>query len=423
MAELAGLGPRTPGSAGHDAAQNRLLNLMGDAGLESVGREPVSGGEVWVHLSGTLPGNAESEILLSAHYDTLAGSPGVCDNATGTAVAVAAASDLARTPRRSGVRLLLTDGEESLAEGSRERLEKQSAAARRKVLASLDLDMLGCAGDGSGIVHLLMGDGQSGRALTPAWLIHAILRAAEVVDFDLVVLDRRWSWWAQLAVRCARPGRISDGRRYLEAGIPAVTLSDLSMTAIRDPGSHGEDNAAAVDGSRLQAWSRVVAATVRRLDGLTDRPRQETEYLVIGGRVWIRRDLVWLGFVLWMMLVWRGLPGSWRQRPASERRALGRAYLPGFAFRMLFLLAVFLIPTFSAVLLFPVALLALLGRAPTSALRRGYCLLAALPSLAFTLWLSAGSMSGWFTVDQAAVMPAILVGLILATYCVWQLES
>lgn len=258
--------------------------------------------------------------------------------------------------------------------------------------------------------------------ITPGWLVHAIMQSAASVGFDLVVVDRYWSWWAQLAVRCALPTRVSDGRRFLESGVPAVTLSDLALTAERVGGPNGEDSLDTVDGERLQSWARVVAATARRLDQLAEPPTQETEYLVLRGKVWHRRDLIWVGFVIWILLVWRGLPGRWRQSPAVERRRAGRSYLPGFAFRMLFLVAVFSIPTFATLLLNPVAILALAGTAPTHQLRRLLCLAAALPTLGFVGWMAIGQLRGWFIVDSAVLLPAALVGLTLATYCAWQLD-
>ena len=421
--QLAGTGPRTPGSSGHRAAQELLLQAMVEAGLESVAPEVVSGADTWTHLMGVLPGTTETEIVLSARYDTVAGSRGVRDNASGCAVALSGMSDLTRTPRQTGVRLVLTDGEESLGMGIQEWLSGLSGEYRRRILANLDLDMLGFPAGRSGVAHLLVGHGREGRVITPAWLIHATLRAAETADLHLVVLDRHWSWWAQLAVRCALPTRVSDGRRFLESGVPAITLSDLSMTAGRDRGSGDEDDLDTVDGQRLSSWARVVAATTRRLDRLSDRQPAETEYLVLCGRVWIRRDLVWMGFLIWILLVWRGLPGNWRQRPATERRQMGRAYLPGFAFRMLFLLAVFLIPTFASLLLLPVAIVALAGSGPTARIRWLFCFVAVLPALSFALWMAIGQLCSWFVIDRAALLPVTLVGLTLATYCTWQLDS
>lgn len=420
--QIAGTGPRTPGSPGLRAAQELLLKAMVDAGLEGVGPEIVPGTDMWTHLMGVLPGTTDTEIVLSAHYDTVAGSPGVLDNAAGCAVALTGLSDLHRTPRQTGVRLLLTDGEESLGSGSQKWLSALSRNDRRKFLANLDLDTLGFSAGESGVAHILVGHGQQGRVMTPAWLMQATLRAAETADLRLAVLDRHWSWWAQLAVRCALPTRISDGRRFLESGIPAITLTDLSMTAGRVHGSGNENDLDAVVGERLSSWARVVTATTRRLDRLSDRPPPETEYLVLGNRVWNRRDLVWMGFLIWILLVWRGLPGNWRQKTTSERRQAGRAYLPGFAFRMLFLLAVFLVPTFAALLLFPVAILALAGSYPTARIRRLVCLLAVLPTLGFVCWMAIGQLRGWFVIDRAALLPVTLVGLTLITYRTWQLE-
>lgn len=421
--QLTEIGPRTPGSPGHCAAREWLSSALAEAGVEVVRPEVVSGVETWTHLLGDLPGAGETLVVLSAHYDTVAGSSGVYDNASGCAVALNTMSDLARTPRQSGTRLLLTDGEESLAAGSREWLATQADGERERILANLNLDMLGDARGAAGVVHLLVGEGSDGQAVTPAWLVHAILRAAAGVDFDLVVLDRWWSWWAQLAVRCSRPRRISDGHRFVEAGIPAVTFSDLSMTEARQPGPDGEDNPEVLDGARLSAWAQVVTAAVRRLDRLTDRPRNESEYLVLFGRVWTRRDLIWMGFFVWMLLVWRGLPGRWRQRPAQERRQAGRAYLPGFAFRMLFLVSIFLIPTFMALLLLPVAIVALVGPARTGVWRRVSCLLGVLPALGFSLWFAVGQLAGWFVIDAGAALPATLVSLTLTTFWLWQSGS
>lgn len=419
--QLARTGPRTPGSPGLRDAQEVLLQAMRASGLERIGLEVVPGAE-WTHLNGVLPGTTAAEIVLSAHYDTVSGSPGVRDNATGCAVALSGVSDLARTPRRAGVRVVFTDGEESLGAGSLGWLASLSMEDRQRFLANLDLDMLGDPAGGAGIAHILVGRGRQGRVITPAWLVHAVLQAAETTGLDLAVLDRYWSWWAQLAVRCALPTRVSDGRRFLESGVPAITLSDLSMTAGRVAGPDGEDDLSKVDGERLSAWARAVAATARRVDQFADPPAPEAEYLVLGGRVWVRRNLVWVGFLIWILLVWRGLPGDWRQRSANERRQAGRAYLPGFAFRMLFLLAVFLIPTFTTVLLIPVAVLALAGLASTPRIRWLFCFLAALPTLGFAFWLAIGQLRGWFIVDGAALLPATLVALTLATYCTWQLE-
>lgn len=422
--QLAGLGPRTPADEGHHLAQSILLRAMQASGLEGVARLPAGGASDWVHLSGTLPSNDLAKTTLSAHYDTVAGSRGWLDNASGCAVALAAAQRLRAIPRHRALQVLLTDGEEEAAAGSETWLASLAPEQRRRTLANLNLEMVGSRRHhGKGIVHLTVGSVGGSRVLTPAWMVHAVLRAAAVVGFEVSVLDPRWSWFAQLAVRCSIPNRVSDSRRFLEADIPSLTLSDLALTD--DWGHHPRTDEVdqILDGDRLATWAEVVVATIRRLDALSDRPAAESEYLVVGGRVWVRRDLVWVGFILWVLLVWRGLPGTWRQRSAGDRRRSGRGYLPGFAFRMLFLVAVFLIPTFATLLLYPAGLLAATGAHLERRARTLLGWLAATPTVLFACWLTVGQVGGRLTLDRGAVLPATLVLLTLASFFSWFLTD
>ena len=71
-----------------------------------------------------------------------------------------------------------------------------------------------------------------------------------------------------------------------------------------------------------------------------------------------------------MALVAAGLPGGWRGAGGDARRRRGRRYLPGFALRMLFLVALLVEPVATLVLLAPAALstqLPLRGAATLSA--------------------------------------------------------
>ena len=110
---------------------------------------------------------------------------------------------------------------------------------------------------------------------------------------------------------------------------------------------------------------------------------------MLDGSVWLRRDLAWVGFALWVALVFRGLPGRWRGAPPEERRRQSRRYLPAFAFRIFLLLAVFIAPLL-AVLLFPAAALALLAPLWRSRPAARYLALALglLPLAVYTLALA-----------------------------------
>src|SRR6185369_5027436 len=152
-----------------------------------------------------------------------------------------------------------------------------------------------------------------------------------------------------------------------------------------DPAYHRPtDTADRLDPARLGSWTTAAAAAVRRLDRLAGRPLPEDLYLVVFGRVWLRRDLYWVGFLLWGLLVFRHRPrrAVWAGETPEERRRRQRAGLPGFVFRMLFLAVVFVVPVFS-VLLYPAALLAHVP--PRKPLRRGLWIVLGLSPTALLL--------------------------------------
>jgi uncharacterized protein len=357
---LAALGPRADVAARHRAVDFLLASLR-QAGLATVQAVPARGGG-FVNVEGVVPGQTDDEIVLSAHYDSVAGSPGAGDDGSGCGVAIAAAAELRRTPLRHTVRVVLFDGEEAGARGSEAWLEERGTEGSRRVLADLNLEMLGWSGSAGPIIHIfpvrIGAHERRVRVMPPGWLVHAVERSGDAVGWRYDLADHRFSLPAQLLLRSVDVRLGSDSDSFLRRGIPAVTLSDSSLLNL-DPAYHRPaDVAARLDVRRLDSWTQGAAAAVRRLDALAGRPLFEDQYLDFLGHVWLRRDLIWIGFLLWMLLVLRGRPGRWRGATAGERRRQMHTYLPGFLFRGLLVLAIFLAPVF-AVLLWPVALLAL----------------------------------------------------------------
>jgi peptidase M28-like protein len=403
VAELSRLGPRPAGSAAHTQAAALLLAALRRAGLRDVRGVPAPSAGSLVALEGVLPGATDREIVLSGHYDTVAASPGADDDGSGCAVAIAAAADLARTPRSHTVRVVLFDGEEQGLLGSKAWIAALAPAQRNRILAALTLEMLGWPGSPGPTLHALPvrlrtgreprgGRPQGARVLPPGWLVHALLRSGDAMGWPLAMADPRHPLLLQLVERSTRVRFGTDADSFLAAGIPAAALSDSSFLAL-DPAYHKpSDVAVRLDPRRLAAWTGVIAAAVRRLDALAGPPVYEDQYLVIGGRVWLRRDLLLAGFVLWALLVFRGIPGRWRGATAEERVRQRRRYLPGFAFRVLLLCALFFAPVLS-VLLFPAAALAL---APPA--RRGWRItwlaVGLLPLGVYQLALAAGVLAG-----------------------------
>ena len=354
---LARLGPRPDGSTTQERAAGFLLDAMRRAGLREVRKAPAKGNPGWVNLTGVLPGKSDREIVLSAHYDTVKTSPGAGDDASGCGVVIASAADLARTPLGHTVRVVLFDAEETGLQGSRAWVAALPPARRDRILANLNVEMVGWAGSRGPTIHVFPVEHRGERTMAPGWLVHALLRSGDAVGWDYDMTDNRIPLLLQLVMRTARVRLGADANSFQEQGIPALSVSDSSLL-VMDPAFHKPvDAASRLDPIRLERWTGAVAAAVRRLDRLPDRPRPEDEYLVLFDRVWLRRDIYWVGLALWILLLVRGRPGRWRFRSREESVSEGRRYAPGFAFRWLFLLAFFLAPVL-AVLLFPAALIA-----------------------------------------------------------------
>ncbi len=408
---LADLGARTAGSDAHRQAQRLLVEEMERAGLADVSRLEAAGGVV--NLSGVLRGEGGQQIVLSANYDTGSTGLATADNAAGCAVVLSAAADLSRTPRRHTLRVVLFDGKQAGLSGSRAWLGGLSTVARNSFLAHLELDLPG-NGDGRRVLHLLPVRRGGRRQVAPGWLAHAVLEGMDAAGERPVVSAPALPLMAQLAVRLTGWSRAADSTTFAQRGVPSVMLSDRGLTR------RAADRSRPVprfDDGRLQEWSRGVAAAVRRLDGLAGRPLEESEFLVVLGRVWLRRDLYWLGFVIWCLLVWRGLPGRRRDVPPDTVRRRSSTHFPGFLFRMLFLVAVFGAPAFGIPLLLPAALIVLLRprRPPARAAGLAVGLLPVAVLAVFLLLLLREDLGAL----EIAWTPALLVASTLLSFAVW----
>lgn len=411
---LAALGPRADPAA-RGRAVSYLLDVLRRAGLVDVRAVPAEGG--FVNVEGVVPGQAADEIVLSAHYDSVPGSPGADDDASGCGVAIAAVSELRRTPLRHTVRVVLFDGEETGSRGSEAWTKALGMEENRRILADLNLEMLGWGASAGPVIHIFPERMGPDRLLPPGWLVHAVERSGDTVDWRYSLADNRFSLPAQLLLRSADLRLGGDSDVFLRHGIPAVTLSDSSLFQL-DPVYHGPyDVALRLDAIHLESWTQATAAAVRRLDSLAGRPLFEDQYLDLWGRVWARRDLIWIGFLLWALLVLRGRPGRWKGTTADERRRQMRFYLPGFLFRGLLVLAIFLAPVF-AVLLWPAALLSL-ALPRTWGWRALWIVLGSFPLLALVATLGIAMSNGLVRTAhgfQGGTVAAVLIPAALAAY-------
>jgi hypothetical protein len=121
-------------------ARRYILKSLQDAGWDAQ-EQPFEGGvNIFAERQGTEPG--AGTLLLGAHYDTVAQSPGADDNATSVATVLEAAR-LLRSPTPATLQLLLFDLEEAGLLGSQAYVSNLTQTADFK--GAMILEMLGYA--------------------------------------------------------------------------------------------------------------------------------------------------------------------------------------------------------------------------------------------------------------------------------------
>lgn len=99
----------------------------------------VTGRNIIAHIEGA----TQPKVLLGAHYDSVVGSPGANDNASGTAVVLDLARRLSSTPLARQVWFVAFDGEEDGLHGSRAFVKTAQLQFISGLKAMLNFDMVG----------------------------------------------------------------------------------------------------------------------------------------------------------------------------------------------------------------------------------------------------------------------------------------
>ncbi len=263
---------REPGTSGHDAATDYIAVHFREAGVAPGGEEggylqrfevPLGEGRVAAahNVVAVVPGSdprlAGEKVVVSAHYDHLgrgrfapreeergAIHPGADDNASGVAVLIGLAHELASAPLPRTLVLAAFSGEENGAVGSRHFLSAPGAAAQG-IVANVNLDMVGRLGDGP--VQVL------GTETSPDWepLIAAASRASGVAARSL-----------------AAGAGGSDQQSFINRDIPAVQIFTGGHADYHRP----TDTADRIDRAGLAEVKALVAALVRDLTTRPQRP-------------------------------------------------------------------------------------------------------------------------------------------------------
>jgi hypothetical protein len=302
LERMTALGPR------HEEAPRRaaLALVREDAarwGAARVREVPCRGGGAeGASLVAEFPGEgprASERIVVLGHFDTVAGSPGALDDATGPALLAGLARALAGRPLERTVVLAAVDLEERGLVGARAlAAEAALAGTLGEVRAAVSLEMLGWRG-GVPVAHTFptgfrekVEDRPPAGGLAPRWLAALTLAVGRDNERPLALGDRLVGPVYQLIFRHFVTPFDSDCGAYAERGVPALFLSDCSFTRFYPEYHRPSDTIAEVDRASLERAGAALEALVRALAARADLPRpasgpadSETDYLALGARV------------------------------------------------------------------------------------------------------------------------------------------
>jgi hypothetical protein len=271
---LSALGPHTFGSPRAQFAAAYVAAKFRENGLQEVQLAPFEAeGLKGQNVIGTLRGPGPEFLVLAAHHDSAPDAPGAYDDGGGIGVLIEVARLLAlRQERQRTLVFVSFDGEESESQrktataGSRAYVQSLGAEARNLV-AALAVDMCGQK-DGAPVLHPIaypdpLRPGES--VIAPAWLVREALAGAKDGGQAFDLGDPLLGLLYQPAVRAFRVRLYADDLSFLQAGLPAVFVSDSSFTRFY-PAYHAPgDTADKLDPLALERTGRAVLGALERL--------------------------------------------------------------------------------------------------------------------------------------------------------------
>ena len=291
---LAALGPHPWGSPRSEAAAQYVGAEFRDAGLTEVDlqgfeRHGIRG----TNVSATLRGPSEEIVVVGAHHDTAPEAPGAYDDGGGVGILIELARVMAQEPTRTRTFVFVSfDGEEAwstgkgLTAGSRAWIERLGPDARR-VVGVVVVEMSGWKG-GTPVIHpIAYADPRRAdqAVVAPGWLVRAVLAGARDAGAPLRVGDPWLSWLYQPAVRTFRAGLYGDDLSFLQAGLPALFVSDSSFTAFYPHYHQPSDTADKLDAGALEHMGNAVLGALRTLDGGPRGPSEDARWFAGLGQV------------------------------------------------------------------------------------------------------------------------------------------
>ncbi len=266
-------GPRDPylNSGRHSLAQQYIrteLGRWGEVSSQSFYAQGRPSQQKYYNWQTVLPGSRPdlAPILVGAHYDTVPGSPGADDNASGVAVLLVIAQLLSTAPPRRPIHLIAFDLEEYGLVGSTTCAQSWQAE-QRPIHLMLSLEMLGYFSDAPQQYPLkimsriypktsdflaLIGNGSTVPKMMS--LKRHIKRAGMPCQW-LPVLNQG---------KQIPSSRRSDHAPFWDAGYPAILVTDTAN--LRNPHYHtSSDQIGTLDIAAMAKITMGLAASLRQM--------------------------------------------------------------------------------------------------------------------------------------------------------------
>ena len=269
-------GPRHPQATPHklEAAEVLIADEFGALGLATERQAFRFRGSIYNNVVGTLPGSQPDLpwLLVGAHFDTVANTPGADDNASGVAVLLEVARQLAQVKLQRNVQFVGFNLEEpqdvvgTYRVGSR-RFAEPARRERRRYAGVLVLEMVGYTDrrpdsqqvppfvfkqvPNAGTFLVAVGDGRSRR------LLRSFERSTRlyVRDLALVTYGSRFRGWTLPLTR------LSDNASFWDRRYPSLMITDTAF--LRNPHYHMEtDSADTLDYEFMAKVARAVLAFI-----------------------------------------------------------------------------------------------------------------------------------------------------------------
>ncbi|WP_290650438.1 M20/M25/M40 family metallo-hydrolase [Aquisalimonas sp.] len=257
--------------AKHRAA-DYIEQVFRDSGHEPQRQAVPTGDEVFHNIEVELQGRGDKDeiLVIGAHYDTVRGSPGADDNASGVAVLMELARLLPKESPERTIRLVAFANEESPFFGTEAmgslRYAREARVADENIVGMLSLEMLGYFTD------------EPGSQRRPPVLEYVYPDTGDFLAFVGNVASRSlvretigaFRKYAEVPSEgLAAPELIDDIRRsdhwaFWQQGYPGLMITDTAN--FRNPHYHGPDDT--YDTLDYDTMARITAALAKAVAGM-----------------------------------------------------------------------------------------------------------------------------------------------------------